>query len=191
MTMPANEEAPPVAAGQGFRKHNQPANYRATVPSIQAPQGFRRELLPDPLSYFAGIAGLTLQGRGQWRTSECTFHGGSDSMRINTNTGAWVCMARCGARGGDVLAYEMARSGSDFQTAAKALGAWIGQGTNAPRRPTALPARAALEVLSFEATLAAVAAGNLAQGVALSDGDRERLLKAAGRINRIAGDFCQ
>jgi hypothetical protein len=41
----------------------------------------------------------------------------------------------------------------------------------------------ALKCISFEATLAAVAAGNLAQGVILTDGDRSRLMVAAGRIN--------
>ena len=37
-----------------------------------------------------------------------------------------------------------------------------------------------------EATIAAVAAGNVAHGVVLSSGDRERLMQAAGRIRAIA-----
>lgn len=41
----------------------------------------------------------------------------------------------------------------------------------------------ALRCIGFEATLAAVAAGNLAQGVVLTDSDRSRLMVAAGRIN--------
>jgi hypothetical protein len=36
-----------------------------------------------------------------------------------------------------------------------------------------------------EANLIAIAAGNVAQGVALSDTDRSRLMQAAGRVQRI------
>ena len=145
---------------------------------------FDRERLPEPHGYFEG-QGLKLSKRGKWRTTECRFHDGSDSMRINTATGAWVCMS-CGAKGGDVLAYEMAANGVDFVTAAKALGAWVEDGKLEPRRkPAPLPPRAALEVLSFEAMLTAVAAGNLAQGLVLTAKDRARLMTAAGRINKL------
>lgn len=145
---------------------------------------FDRERLPEPRGYFEG-QGLKLSKRGKWRTTECRFHDGSDSMRINTGTGAWVCMS-CGAKGGDVLAYEMAASGVDFVTAAKSLGAWVEDGKPESRRkPAPLPPRAALEVLSFEAMLTAVAAGNLAQGLVLNAKDRARLMTAAGRINKL------
>ncbi len=151
---------------------------------------FERNRLPDPVSYFES-QGLQLTGprSAKWRTTECKFHGGSDSMRVNAATGGFCCM-NCGARGGDVLAYHMATHGLEFVAAAKALGTWVDDGKpNKPQRPTALPPRAALEVLSFESTLVAVAAGNLARGVTLSNDDRKRLLLCAGRINRIAGDF--
>lgn len=149
---------------------------------------FNRDQLPDPCSYFEA-RGLKLTKRGKWRTTVCRFHGGSDSMRINIATGAWVCMS-CGAKGGDVLAYEMAVHGMDFVTAAKALGAWTDDGKSyKPKKPTALPPRAALEVLGFEVAVVAVAAGNLAAGVTLNDDDRKRLMVCAGRINRIAGEF--
>lgn len=146
---------------------------------------YNRDRLPDPCSYFEG-QGLKLTTRGKWRTTECRFHGGSDSMRINTATGAWVCMS-CGAKGGDVLAYEMAANGVDFVTAAKALGAWLDDGMPETRKkPAPLPPRSALEVLGFEAMLTAVAAGNLANGLTLTTNDRSRLLTAANRINKIA-----
>lgn len=145
---------------------------------------FDRSLLPDAASYFES-EGLKLTGRGKWRTTECKFHDGSDSMRINITTGAWVCM-NCAAKGGDVLAYYMATSGEEFVQAAKSLGAWIDDGKPArPQRAAPLPPRAALEVLGFECNLTAVAAGNLAHGVTLTDADRSRLLLAAGRINRL------
>ena len=150
---------------------------------------YQRDRLPDPIGYFEG-QGLKLTKRGKWRTTECRFHDGSDSMRINTLSGAFVCMTGCGAKGGDVLAYEMAAHGVDFVTAAKALGAWVEDGKPEPRRkPTPLPPRAALEVLAFEATLTAVAAGNLAAGLVLVDKDRKRLLTAANRINKLAEVF--
>ena len=151
---------------------------------------FRRDALPDPRSYFEG-QGLKLKGRGPWRTTRCAFHESRDSMRVNIETGAFVCMAACGARGGDVLAYEMAANGRDFVSAAKALGAYVDDHAphRGPSRPTPLSARAALEVLRAETELAAVAAANLAAGVALSDSDRSRLGTAAARIATIAEVF--
>ena len=68
---------------------------------------FKRELLPDPVSLFEA-EGLTLSGRGVWRTTRCDFHGGSDSMRVKTSNGAWRCMA-CDAKGGDVVDFVMQR----------------------------------------------------------------------------------
>lgn len=152
---------------------------------------FERDRLPDPVGYYEA-EGLRLTGprNAKWKTTRCNFHGGSDSLRVNTVTGAWVCMA-CGAKGGDVLAYHMQIHGLEFMQAAKALGAWIDDGKPMlrPPKPTALPPRSALEVLGFEATLVAVAAGNLAAGKRLSREDRRRLLICAGRINRVVEDY--
>jgi hypothetical protein len=53
---------------------------------------YLRDNLPDPIAYFEG-EGLKLDGRGKWRTTECRFHGGSDSMRVNTASGGH---AQCG-----------------------------------------------------------------------------------------------
>ena len=151
---------------------------------------FLRDRLPDPISYFEA-EGLTLQGKGKWRTTSCNFHGGSDSMRINTATGAWVCMS-CNAKGGDVLAHFMAEHGMDFVTAAKALGAWNDNGSpDRPLRPKPLPASQAIQVLAFESNLTAVAAGNLSNGVALTNIDRARLRVAAKRINTISEAFAR
>ena len=149
-----------------------------------------RNLFPDTTAYFEA-QGLKLAGpsRAKWKTTECRFHGGSDSMRVNTASGAWVCMS-CGEKGGDVLAYEIASTGLEFVQAAKAIGAWVEDGKpHKPQKPTALPPRAALEVIGYECNLVAVAAGNLASGVTLTDIDLDRLMVAAGRINRIVGEF--
>lgn len=148
--------------------------------------GFDRNLLPDPTAYFEE-QGLKLTGprRAKWKTTACNFHGGSDSMRVNTSTGAWICMS-CGEKGGDVLAYEIAVGGADFVAAAKAIGAWVDDGKpHKPQKPTPLSPRAALAAIAFEATLVAIAAGNIHKGVLLTDTDRSRLMTAAGRINRM------
>jgi hypothetical protein len=147
---------------------------------------FIRDNLPDAASYFES-EGLTLTGprSAKWKTTCCEFHGGSDSMRINTTTGAWVCMS-CGEKGGDVLAHHMAAHGLEFIDAAKALGAWQDDGQpHTPQKPKPLPPGAALSVLAFECTLIAVAAGNIAHGVQLTTADLNRVLQAAGRVNSI------
>ena len=151
---------------------------------------YDRNLLPGPTAYFEE-QGLKLTGprKAKWKTTECKFHGGTDSMRVNTATGAWVCMS-CGKKGGDVLAYELAVTGTDFVEAAKAIGAWVDDSrSHTPQKPTPLSPRAALSAMAFEATLAAIAAGNLANGVTLTPLDRARLMMAAGRINRMVEVF--
>jgi hypothetical protein len=151
---------------------------------------FDRSLLPDPTTYFEELGHkLTGPARAKWKTTNCTFHGGSDSMRVNTANGAWVCMS-CGAKGGDVLAHEMQGANLDFVEAAKALGAWVDDGKpQANHKPAPLSPRSALEVLGFEATVCAVAAGNLGRGVALSDVDLARLLVCASRITKLVEAF--
>ena len=151
---------------------------------------FDRAHLPDPTTYFEN-QGLILKGprSAKWKTTTCNFHGGSDSLRVNVASGAWVCMS-CGEKGGDVLAYEMKDSGKEFVDAAKALGCWIDDGRQpVATKPTPLSPRLALSVMAFESTLAAVAAGNVANGVALTDADRARLMVAANRINRLVEAF--
>lgn len=143
---------------------------------------FKRDLLPNPMEYWTG-QGLSISGYGKWRTMSCLFHGGSDSMRTNLETGAWVCMA-CGKRGGDVLAYHMAAHSLEFIAAARELGAWIDDGSK-PAKAAPFSARSGLEVLQAESLIAAVAAGNVANGVILTEADRDRLFIAAARITLI------
>ena len=147
---------------------------------------FVRDRLPEAIPYFES-EGLRLTGPGKWKTAKCDFHGGSDSMRINTETGAFVCMS-CGAKGGDVLAYRMLIAGVDFVAACKDLGAWEENDRPSRMKPLPFSAREALSVLRFEALLAAVAAGNIAKGIVLTDDDRQRLLQAASRIEYIADE---
>lgn len=87
---------------------------------------FDREHLPEATAYFEG-QGLRLSQRGKWRTTACRFHGGSDSMRINVQTGGWCCMA-CGRHGSDVLSYHQQAHDLEFIEGARELGAWIEDG---------------------------------------------------------------
>ena len=150
---------------------------------------FDRNALPEPLGYYES-QGLTFRERkGRWRTTRCDFHQGSDSMRVNTQTGAFVCMS-CGASGGDVLAFEMQLTGTDFVSAAKALGAWVEDGKPAIQsKPTPISARAALQALSFEALLVAMEAARVAKGARPTEADKARVLAASNRITRIAEVF--
>jgi hypothetical protein len=149
---------------------------------------FERNLGPDARSYYEGL-GLKLIGppRAKWSSTMCQGCGSRKAMRINTETGAFVCMAGCGFKGGDVVSYHMKANGMEFVEAAKALGCWVEDGRpSVQHKPTPLPPRAALEVLSFEANLVAVSAANVARGIALSDVDLQRVLAAANRIARLA-----
>lgn len=151
--------------------------------------GFNREALPEPLAYFEA-QGLTFRERkGRWRTTRCDFHQGSDSLRVNTSTGAWVCMS-CGVHGGDVLSYEMQLTGADFVSAAKTLGCWSDDGKpTTQNKPTPIPARAALQALSFEALLVAVEAARVAKGATPTEADKARVLAASNRIIRLVEAF--
>jgi hypothetical protein len=148
---------------------------------------FDQTRVPDPINYFAAQdMQLIGSAAAAWKTTACRFHGGSDSLRVNTHSGGWICMA-CGAKGGDMLAYHMQAHGLAFIEAARQLGAWTEDGRSAAaQKPAPLPPRAALEVLAFEATLTALAAGNIAKGVCLAETDRARLMVAARRISLIA-----
>jgi hypothetical protein len=148
---------------------------------------FIKENLPEPVSYFEA-EGLKLNGQGKWRTTECRFHGGSDSMRVHLERGAFICMS-CGAKGGDVLAYHQAAHGLGFIDAAKMLGAYQEDGKThqGSTRPTPIPARVLLESVAHELTLASLIASDMAKGCEVSTEDCDRLLQAAGRIGYIAG----
>ncbi|TCP10646.1 CHC2 zinc finger domain-containing protein, partial [Simplicispira metamorpha] len=148
-----------------------------------------RRNLPEPVGYYEAAGLVFRERKGKWRTTRCEFHGGSDSMRINTDSGAFACMA-CGASGGDVLAYEMQATGAEFIDAAKALGCWVDDGQPAVQhKPTPLSPRAALQAIAFEVTLVAIEASRIASGIVPSEADKARVLAASNRITRIMEVF--
>ena len=151
---------------------------------------FIRDRLPDPVSYFVDSEGLQLTGRGKWRTSRCQFHDGSDSMRINTESGAWVCMA-CGIKGGDVLAYAMERHALGFVEAARSLGAYVddGQWHQGVMKATTLSARDAMAVTALELLVLFVVISDVRAGLVPSEGDWSRFLQGAGRIQALAMEY--
>ena len=143
---------------------------------------FDRDRLPDPLDFYAARV-VFREKRGIWRTTACPWHGGSDSLRINTKTGAFRCMA-CEARGGDIVAHLMAADGLSFEQAARALGAWADRpgappGHHTPRR---LSAADALSLLRQEAMLLGILATDIAKGKQISEKDAARLRICCGRI---------
>jgi len=167
-------------------KETQPTRQKA---ASAAAGRFDRERLPEPLDYFES-RGLTFkERRGKWRTTQCDFHGGKDSMRINTETGAWVCMA-CGVKGGDVLAYEMTATGASFPDAAHRLGAWTGGTPTAferNRRPAGLSAADSLHVIKHDLLLIGIEASRAFRAGAVSAEDRGAVLRAVQRVLLIAG----
>jgi DNA primase len=151
---------------------------------------FQKNLLPTPISYFEE-QGLKITGsrKSQWFTTECRFHGGSDSMRVNQKSGGWICMS-CGVTGGDIISYEMQLTGDQFIDVVRRHGAWIDDDrSSGDHKPSKLPTRLALQVLDNETNLVYIAASNVAKGQTLKDEDRERLLIAAKRIQLISETF--
>lgn len=147
---------------------------------------FDREHLPDWVAY-ADEHGIELHGRGAWRTGPCVFHGGSDSMRVNTDTGGWICMS-CGAKGGDTLAHYMQATGTTFVQAAQDLGAWVDDGTHqpVPSQPARLSARDALQVIGLELGVCVIVIADARRGLTPNESDWQRFLEAAGRVQFVA-----
>lgn len=149
---------------------------------------FIREQMPDAQSYFSSM-GLTLSGKGKWRTTECQFHGGSDSLRVNVESGGWVCMS-CGAKGGDAVAHHMQLHGMDFAWACTLLGCWHNDGKPyRPQKPKSLQPRDAIEALQFESMLILVVAGDYVAGRPVSAADHRRLAQAVGRVQQISLEY--
>jgi len=150
---------------------------------------FVRDRLPDPVGYFEAY-GVPLVGPGKWKTGPCQFHGGGDSLRVNTASGGWICMA-CGAKGGDVLAYHMQLHDLDFVAAARELGAYVDDGRNytGQAKPTTLAARDAMAVIARELLILFVVIADARAGRVPSDADWARFLTGAGRIEALAREY--
>ena len=87
-------------------------------------RAFRRDLLPDPASYYARELGkLPHASPDGWASARCPFHEDDrPSLTVNLQHGGWCCFAGCGR--GDLLTFHQKKHGLSFVAAAKALGAW-------------------------------------------------------------------
>ena len=150
---------------------------------------FVRDRVPDTATFLEG-EGLALTGRGLWRTTRCEFHGGSDSMRVNTESGGWVCMA-CDAKGGDAIAYLVQRDGLDFITAARRLGCWDESRpySNDKHQAKVLAPRDALEVIAIDLGAITMVMADARSGVLPSNADWDRFLTGVGRIQALAAEY--
>lgn len=149
---------------------------------------FDRDRLPDPIAYYTENAGLQFrERRGLWRTARCPWHAGQ-SLRINSRTGAWCCMAGCGS-GGDVLAFHMALHGSEFISAARQLGAWVDDPNSAPARqfrPAGLSARDALRLVAHDVLMVGIEAARAFQLGVMDEAAKKSVVGACSRIGTIA-----
>lgn len=144
---------------------------------------FDRSRLPSWPEY-AAAEGLTLHGRGRWRNVLCDFHDDRrPSMRVNVESGGWVCMS-CGVKGGDTVSHYMRRNGVPFMDAARALGAV--DGTGEPRRPRRFSASDALGCIEIELNVCAVIISDARAGVLPSEADWKRFLAAVRVVVGIA-----
>ena len=150
---------------------------------------FMRDRLPDPVSFFEA-EGLTLTGPGKWKTTRCDFHDGSDSMRVNSESGAWRCM-NCGAKGGDVLAYAMQRHFEGFIEAARKLGAYVEDGKphRGPTQAATLPARDAMQLAASELLVALLVIADIKTGLIPSAADWQRFIVSASRLQALAEEY--
>jgi hypothetical protein len=137
-----------------------------------------RNLIPHTSQYLEA-QGMVLVGKGPWVTTACEFHVGSDSMRVNVESGGWVCMS-CFVKGGDAISYVMQRDGVDFVTAVKGLGAWVEDGRPAPTKPRSFSDADVRAVLSQDLHLCAVVLSDALRGVLPTDGDWRAFQHAAG-----------
>lgn len=147
---------------------------------------FDRNLIPSWPDY-ATNEGLVLEGKGKWRNMLCDFHADrTPSMRVNVESGGWVCMS-CHAKGGDVLSHYMQRNGLDFVEAARRLGAIDDRGQPL-RRQRRFSASDALACIGVELNVCIIVISDCRSGVLPNDADWQRFLQAAGRVQAIADE---
>lgn len=150
---------------------------------------FDRASMPQTVDLLRDIGFKFRERAGKWRTTTCEFHDDSSpSMRVNVESGCWCCMS-CGAKGGDAVAYMMARTGSDFVTCAKALGCWRDDGkpqARERRAPAGLTAHDALSVIASDMGILFVVAADVHAGKRPSDADMTAFARATGRMAQIA-----
>lgn len=142
------------------------------------------EGLPDSNHYYESL-GHIFRSKGEWMTTNCEFHGGSDSMRIH-KTGAFRCMS-CGVHGGGVISYHMQRFKVDFLQACRDLGISVANSTRRlPDKPKPIPPTRAIELMSMEALIVWMLLAKIKAGKKLEDHEIESLKTSCKEIMNIA-----
>ena len=88
--------------------------------------GFDPRRMPTGDEYFSGLFGPVRFNSKGWALVRCCFHSPDrhPSLSIHRDGGFKCHSNTCGAKGGSVIDFEMLRSGTDFKTATRDLGAW-------------------------------------------------------------------
>jgi hypothetical protein len=86
---------------------------------------FHPERLPPASPYYVKqFPGLKPGKMRLWVSVRCCFHEDTQpSLRLHLISGAFRCFA-CGAKGGDVLAFQQLRYNMTFRAAVSFFGAW-------------------------------------------------------------------
>jgi hypothetical protein len=143
------------------------------------------ENLPDSIAYYESL-GHVFSSKGEWMTTNCEFHGGSDSMRIHRTSGSFKCM-NCGIHGGGIISYHMQRFQVDFLQACKELGVNLeGSNNRPPDRPKPLPPARAIELMSMEARIVWMLLTKIKAGKKLENHEIESLRTSTLQIVKIA-----
>lgn len=80
----------------------------------------------NPADYYASRIEDFRPNRPGWQNVRCVFHGDNGpSLAVNAETGGYLCFG-CGAKGGDIIAFEMARNHYSFPEAIESLKQFAG-----------------------------------------------------------------
>ncbi len=139
------------------------------------------ENLPDPIQYYENL-GHRFTSKGEWMTTDCPFHGGSDSFRVHRPSGSFKCMS-CLQSGGGIISHYMQYHGVDFKQACIDLGAWKESGNYRPiNRPSPISASKLLNLLCFELQIVWNELTRVKLNKNISPEDMERVRTATKRI---------
>jgi len=115
----------------------------ATAERVGNMNRFRRESLPDSLSFYRNEVGeVGRPNRAGWCACRCPFHKNSKSGKsFAVHIAGAFCCRSCGVKGGDVIAFIRLRDGLSFRDACKELGCWKenGERVSKPRPGPLVP----------------------------------------------------
>jgi hypothetical protein len=107
-----------------FTKSRRTSRYANRLDCAKRRRGFDPDLLPSVQDYFATLFGSVRFNSNGWSQVRCCFHSPDKHPSLSiSRDGGFKCHA-CGAIGGGIIDFEMLRSGTDFKTATRDLGAW-------------------------------------------------------------------